>query len=175
MASIAGAFSEAYAKRRKRSPLEIGLSTGVLIVAIVVCVLLIKLFQPDQILLFLFPVLIIGILVTIHTVRSNPKNKADAKDEHETCMPILERYNEKRNIKHLMSDYHEWWEGEHSNYTRMHDNRKYESALKVLYQVAELPLKGRDHYDFDNYLQKTEPALKEGLAKQRKAQGRQVA
>ena len=100
-------------------------------------------------------------------------------------MPILERYNEKRNIKHLMSDYHEWWEGEHSNYTRMHfaekvivilqDNRKYESALKVLYQVAELPLKGRDHYDFDNYLQKTAPALKEGLAKPRKAQSRQVA
>ena len=77
MASIADAFSEAYAKRRKRSPLEIGLSTGVLVVAIVVCVLLIKLFQPDQILLFLFPVLIIGILVTVHTVRSNPKNKAD--------------------------------------------------------------------------------------------------
>ena len=185
MASIGDAFSEAYAKRRKRSPLEIGLSTGVLVVAIVVCVLLIKLFQPDQILLFLFPVLIIGILVTVHTVRSNPKNKADAKDEHETCMPILERYNEKRNINHLMSDYHEWWGGEHSNYTRMHfaekvimilqDNRKYESALKVLYQVAELPLKGRDRYDFDNYLQKTEPALKEGLAKQRKAQGRQVA
>ena len=100
-------------------------------------------------------------------------------------MPILERYNEKRNIKHLMSDYHEWWGGEHSNYTRMHfaekvimilqDNRKYESALKVLYQVAELPLKGRDRYDFDNYLQKTEPVLKEGLAKQRKAQGKQVA
>ena len=56
MASIGDAFSEAYAKRRKRSPLEIGLSTGVLVVAIVVCVLLIKLFQPDQILLFLFPV-----------------------------------------------------------------------------------------------------------------------
>ena len=57
----------------------------------------------------------------------------------------------------------------------LQDNRKYESALKVLYQVAELPLKGRDRYDFDNYLQKIEPVLKEGLAKQRKAQGRQVA
>ena len=178
MASIMDAFSQARANRRKRSPLEIGLSTGVLIVAIVICVLLIKAFKPDQLLILLFPILIIGILVTIHTVRSNPKNKEDVKDEHETCMPILDRYNEKRDVKRLMRDFDEWWEGEHSNYTRMHfaekiidiliDNKKYEKALKVLYQVAELDLKGRDHYDYDNYLRKVEPILKEGFEKQRK-------
>ncbi|MDD6289566.1 MAG: hypothetical protein PUA57_05185 [Eggerthellales bacterium] len=185
MSSIANAFSTAYANRRKRSPLQVGLSTGMLIVAIVVCVLLMKIFNPDQIFLLLVPVLFIGILFTIRTVKTNPRNKQDVTDEHETCMPILERYNEKRNIKHLMRDYNEWWEGEHSNYTRMHfaekvidilqDNRKYETALRVLYQVAELPLKGRDHYDFDNYLKKAEPILKAGLEKQRKEQGRRMA
>ena len=182
MAGIADAFSQAYANRRKRSPLQVGLSTGALIVAIVICVLLIKTFNPDQILILLFPILIIGILVTIHTVRNNSRNKADVKDEHETCMPILDSYNEKRNVKKLMQDYKLWWEGDHSNYTRMHfaekiidilqDNGKYEKALKVLYQVAELPLKGRDHYDFDNYLRKIEPVLREGYEKQREAQAR---
>ena len=185
MAGFGDAIKQAYAERRKRSPLEIGLRTGILIAAIVVVVLLIKLLKPDQLLILLFPILIIGILVTIHTVRSNPKNKADTKDEHETCMPILERYDEKHDVKRLMRDYDEWWEGDHSNYTRMHfaekiidiliDNKKYEKALKVLYKVAELPLKGRDHYDFDNYLRKTEPVLQEELAKQRKSQGKQVA
>ena len=77
-----------------------------------------------------------------------------------------------------MRDYNEWWEGEHSNYTRMHfaekiidilmDNKKYEKALRVLYQVAELDLKGRDHYDYDNYLKKMEPILKEKIAEQQK-------
>ena len=176
MAGFGDAFKQAYANRRKQSPLQIGLRTGILLVAIVICVLLFKHFQPDQLLIILFPILIIGILVTVHTVRSNPKNKADVKDEHETCMPILERYNEKRDVKKLMRDFDAWWEGDHSNYTRMHfaekvidilqDNKKYEKALRVLYKVAELPLKGRDHYDFDNYLRKTEPILKEELAKQ---------
>ena len=178
MAGIADAFAEARANRQKRSPLEVGLRTGVLIVAIVICVLLIKAFNPDQILLLLFPILIIGILVTIHTVRNNSRNKADVKDEHETCMPILENYNQKRNVKKLMQEFDLWWEGDHSNYTRMHfaekiidilvDNEKYEKALKVLYRVAELPLKGRDHYDYDNYLRKMEPVLKEGYEKQHK-------
>lgn len=181
MAGIADAFSQAYANRRKRSPLETGLRTGVLIVAIVICVLLIKSLEPDHLLILLFPILFIGIMVTVHTVRSNPKNKEDVKDEHETCMPILDSYNEKRNVRKLMHDYELWWEGDHSNYTRMHfaekiinilmDNKKYEKALEVLYQVAGLPLKGRDHYDFDNYLRKTEPLLKEEIAKQREAQG----
>lgn len=185
MSRLTDAFADAYAKRRKKSPLEVGLSTGVLIVAIVICVLLIKHFEPDQLLILLFPILIVGILVTIHTVRSNPKNKADVKDEHETCMPILERYREKKDVKRLMRDYDQWWEGDHSNYTRMHfaakvieilrENRRYEKALKVLYQVAELPLKGRDHYDFDNYLKKIEPILQEELEKQRKAQGKSTA
>ena len=103
--------------------------------------------------MLLFPILIIGILVTIHTVRNNSRNKADVKDEHETCgVPILDNYNQKHNVKKLMHEYDQWWEGEHSNYTRMHfaekiidilmDNKKFEKALKVLYQVAELPLKG---------------------------------
>ena len=185
MAGFMDAFAEARANRQKKSPLEVGLRTGILIVAIVICVLLIKRFQPDQLLLLLFPILIIGILFTVHTVRSNPKNKADVKDEHETCMPILERYSQKKDAKRLMRDFDEWWEGEHSNYTRMHfaakvidileDNKRYEKALKVLYRVAELPLKGRDHYDFDNYLRQKEPVLKEELEKQRKAQGRQTA
>ena len=185
MAGIWDAFAEARANRQKRSPLEVGLRTGILIVAIVICVLLMKQFNPDQMLLVLFPILIIGIMFTVHTVRNNPRNKADVKDEHETCMPILDRYNEKHNVRRLMQDYDEWWEGEHSNYTRMHfaakvieilqDNRKYEKALKVLYQVAELPLKGRDHYDFDNYLNKIEPILKEGLEKQQKSQGVKTA
>ena len=178
MAGMADAFMEARANRKKRSPLEVGLRTGILIVAIVICVLLMKTFQPDQMLILLFPVLIIGIMFTVHTVRNNSRNKADVKDEHETCMPILDRYNEKRDVRKLMRDYDEWWEGEHSNYTRMHfaakiidilqDNGKYERALRVLYQVAELDLKGRDHYDYDNYLRKVEPILKEGLEKQRK-------
>ena len=182
MAGLMDAFAQARANRQKRSPLEIGLRTGLLIVAIVVCVLIIKTFNPDQLLILLFPILIIGILFTVHTVRNNSRNKADVTDEHETCMPILERYNEKRDVKKLLRDFDEWWEGEHSNYTRMHfaekiieileDNRKYEKALKVLYQVAGLPLKGRDHYDFDNYLKHTEPRLKEELEKQRKSQGR---
>lgn len=182
MSSMANAISEAYANRRKRSPLQVGISTGVLIAAIVICVLLMKVFKPDQIFLFLVPVLAIGILFTIRTVKTNPRNKQDVTDEHETCMPILDRYNEKRNVKQLMRDYNEWWEGEHSNYTRMHfaekvidilqENRKYETALKVLYQVAELPLKGRDHYDYDNYLKNAEPLLKANLEKQRKGQGR---
>ena len=182
MAGIGDAISQAYANRRKRSPLETGLRTGGLIVAIVICVLLIKQFNPDQLLILLFPILIIGILFTVHTVRNNSRNKADVQDEHETCMPILDRYNQKRDVKKLMRDYNEWWEGEHSNYTRMHfaekiigilqDNGKYETALKVLYQVAELDLKGRDHYDYDNYLRKAEPILQEGLAKQRKAAGK---
>ncbi|MBQ9003885.1 MAG: hypothetical protein IJ087_18725 [Eggerthellaceae bacterium] len=185
MAGIADAFAEARANRKKRSPLQVGLSTGALIVAIVICVLLMKQFQPDQMLILLFPVLIIGIMFTVHTVRNNSRNKADVTDEHETCMPILDRYNEKHDVKRLMHDYDEWWEGEHSNYTRMHfaakvidilqDKKKYERALEVLYQVAGLPLKGRDHYDFDNYLRKVEPILKEGLAKQRKSQHRQLA
>ena len=178
MAGMADAFMEARANRKKRSPLEVGLRTGILIVAIVICVLLMKTFNPDQMLILLFPVLIIGIMFTVHTVRNNSRNKADVKDEHETCMPILDRYNEKRDVRKLMRDYDEWWEGEHSNYTRMHfaakvidilqDNGKYERALKVLYQVAELDLKGRDHYDYDNYLRKVEPILKEGFEKQRK-------
>ena len=182
MAGIMDAFAQARANRQKKSPLEIGLRTGVLIAAIVVCVLLIKTFKPDQILILLFPILIIGILVTIHTVRSNPKNKADTKDEHETCMPILENYSRKKDVKKLMRDFDEWWEGEHSNYTRMHfaakiieileENKRYEKALKVLYRIAELDLKGRDHYDFDNYLRKKEPILKEELEKQQKVQGR---
>ena len=182
MAGFADAFAQARASRQKKSPLEIGLRTGVLVVAIVICVLLIRTFNPDQILILLFPILIIGILVTIHTVRNNSRNKADVKDEHETCMPILENYNQKKNVKKLMHEYDLWWEGEHSNYTRMHfaekiidilqDNKRYEKALKVLYQVAELPLKGRDHYDFDNYLRKIEPILKEGLENQRKTQGK---
>ena len=182
MSGLADAISEARANRRKRSPLQVGLSTGVLIVAIVICVLLMKQFKPDQFLIVLFPVLIIGIMFTVHTVRNNSRNKEDVKDEHETCMPILDRYSEKRDVKRLMRDYDAWWEGEHSNYTRMHfaekvisileENRKYEKALKVLYQVAGLDLKGRDHYDFDNYLNKIEPILKEELAKQRKSQGR---
>ena len=181
MAGIADAFSQAYANRRKRSPLETGLRTGILIVAIVICVLLIKTLEPDQLLFILFPILFVGVMFTIHTVRSNPQNKADVKDEHETCMPILDSYNEKHNVRKLMHDYELWWEGDHSNYTRMHfaekiinilmDNKKYEKALEVLYQVAGLPLKGRDHYDFDNYLRKTEPLLKEEIAKQREAQG----
>ena len=184
MASFADAFAEARANRKKRSPLQVGLSTGALIVAIVICVLLIKTFNPDQLLILLFPVLIIGIMFTVHTVRNNSRNKADVRDEHETCMPILDRYNEKRDVKKLIRDYDEWWEGEHSNYTRMHfaakvidilqDNGKYERALIVLYQVAELDLKGRDHYDYDNYLRKVEPILKEGLEKQRKSQGQRV-
>jgi len=185
MAGIMDAFAEARANRRKRSPLQVGLSTGALIVAIVICVLLIRTFKPDQLLILLFPILIIGILFTVHTVRSNPKNKADVKDEHETCLPILDRYKEKRDIKRLMRDYDEWWEGEHSNYTRMHfaekivdilqDNKRYEKAIKVLDQVAGLPLKGRDHYDFDNYIKKTYPVLQEEYAKQCKSQGKQVA
>ena len=180
MAGIMDAFAEARANRQKKSPLEIGLRTGILIVAIVVCVLLIKALNPDQLLILLFPILIIGILFTVHTVRSNPKNKADVKDEHDTCMPILERYDQKHDVRKLMHDFDVWWEGDHSNYTRMHfaakvidilqDNGKYEKALKVLYRVAELPLTGRDHYDFDNYLRQTEPILQEGLAKQRAAQ-----
>lgn len=179
MAGLMDAFAEARANRRKRSPLQVGLSTGALIVAIVICVFLIKQFNPDQLLILLFPILIIGILFTVHTVRSNPKNRADVTDEHETCMPILQRYQEKKDVKRLMRDFDAWWEGEHSNYTRMHfaekiidilqDNKRYEKALKVLYQVAGLPLKGRDHYDFDNYLKKIEPILKEGLEKERKA------
>ena len=182
MARFSDAISQAYANRRKRSPLQVGLSTGALIVAIVICVLLIKQFKPDQLLILLFPVLIIGIMFTVHTVRNNSRNKADVTDEHETCMPILDRYSEKHDVKRLIRDYDEWWEGEHSNYTRMHfaekvisilqENRKYEKALKILYQVAGLDLKGRDHYDFDNYLNKIEPILKEELAKQRKSQGR---
>ena len=182
MANFMDAFAEARANRRKRSPLEVGVRTGALIVAIVICVLLMKQFNPDQMLILLFPALIIGIMFTVHTVRNNPRNKADVTDEHETCMPILDRYAEKRDVRKLMRDYDAWWEGEHSNYTRMHfaekvinilqDNKKYETALRVLYQVAELPLKGRDHYDFDNYLRKTDPILKEALEKQRKAQGR---
>ena len=182
MAGFMDAIAEARANRKKRSPLQVGLSTGALIVAIVICVLLIKTFNPDQILILLFPILIIGILVTIHTVRNNSRNKADVTDEHETCMPILDRYNEKKDVKKLMRDYKEWWEGEHSNYTRMHfaekiidilmDNKRYEQAQKVLYQVAELPLKGRDHYDYDNYLRKMDPILKEEIAKQNKAQGK---
>ena len=185
MANLMNAFAEARANRQKRSPLEIGLRTGILVVAIVICVLLMRHFNPDQMLILLFPVLIIGIMFTVHTVRSNPRNKADVKDEHETCMPILDRYNEKRNVRRLMHDYDEWWEGEHSNYTRMHfaekvidilqDNRKYERALKVLYQVAELDLKGRDHYDFDNYLKQAEPILREGYEKQQRSQGKRVA
>lgn len=136
-----------------------------------------KHFQPDRLLLILFPVLIVGILFTVRTVRSNPGNKAAVRDEHETCMPILARYSEKRDVRRLMREYDAWWEGEHSNYTRMHfaekvigilqDNGKYERALKVLYQVAGLPLKGRDRYDFDNYLRAVEPVLKEGFEKQR--------
>ncbi len=182
MAGLMDAFAQARANRQKRSPLEVGLRTGGLIVAIVICVLLIKQFNPDQLLILLFPILIIGILFTVHTVRNNSRNKADVKDEHETCMPILDRYNEKRDVKRLMRDYDAWWEGEHSNYTRMHfaekvidilqDNKRYERALKVLYQVAGLPLKGRDHYDFDNYLRKVEPILKEGYEKQRELQNR---
>lgn len=70
MAGFMDAIAEARANRRKRSPLQIGLSTGLLIAAIVICVLLIKTFNPDQILILLFPVLIVGILVTIHTVRT---------------------------------------------------------------------------------------------------------
>lgn len=185
MAGITDALAEARANRKKRSPLSIGLSTGVLVVAIVICVLLIKRFEPDQLIILLFPVLIIGILVTVHTVRNNSRNKADVTDEHETCMPILERYDEKHDAKRLARDFDAWWEGEHSNYTRMHfaekvidilvDNKRYEKALKVLYKVAELPLKGRDHYDFDNYLKKTEPFLQEELAKQREAQGRRAS
>ncbi len=181
MSGFADAFKEARANRRKRSPLQVGLSTGVLIVAIVICVLLMRHFQPDQFLILLFPVLIIGIMFTVHTVRNNSRNKADVTDEHETCLPILDRYDEKHDVKRLVRDYKAWWQGEHSNYTRMHfaaqvidilqDNKKYEQALKVLYQVAELPLKGRDHYDYDNYLRQVEPILKEGLEKQRKAQG----
>ena len=182
MAGLMDAFAEARASRQKRSPLEVGLRTGGLIVAIVICVLLIKQFNPNQLLILLFPILIIGILFTVHTVRNNSRNKADVTDEHETCMPILDRYNEKRDVKRLMRDYDAWWEGEHSNYTRMHfaakiieilqDNKRYERALKVLYQVAELDLKGRDHYDFDNYLRKVEPILKEGFEKQQKLQNR---
>ena len=53
------AFAEARANRQKRSPLQVGLSTGALLVAIVVCVLLIKALNPDQILILLFPILII--------------------------------------------------------------------------------------------------------------------
>ena len=185
MARLTDAFMEARENRNKRSPLEVGLRTGVLIVAIVICVLLIKQFNPDQMLILLFPVLIVGIMFTVHTVRNNSRNKADVADEHETCMPILDRYSEKRDVRKLMRDYDEWWEGEHSNYTRMHfaakvidilqDNKKYERALKVLYQVAELDLKGRDHYDYDNYLREVEPILKEGLEKQHKSQGMQSA
>ena len=182
MAGILDAFAQARASRQKKSPLEVGLRTGILIVAIVICVLLIRTFKPDQLLILLFPILIIGILFTVHTVRSNPKNKADVQDEHETCMPILESYRQKKDVKRLMRDFDEWWESDHSNYTRMHfaekiidiliDNGKYEKALTVLYQVAGLPLKGRDHYDFDNYLRKIEPTLKEGLEKQREAQAK---
>ena len=182
MAGIMDAFAQARASRQKKSPLEVGLRTGILSGAIVICVLLIRTFKPDQLLILLFPILIIGILFTVHTVRSNPKNKADVQDEHETCMPILESYRQKKDVKRLMRDFDEWWEGDHSNYTRMHfaekiidilqDNKRYEKALKVLYQVAELPLKGRDHYDFDNYLRKIEPILKEGLENQRKTQGK---
>ena len=185
MAGIMDAFAEARANRRKRTPLQVGLSTGALIVAIVICVLLMRILNPNQLLILLFPILIVGILFTVHTVRSNPKNMADVKDEHETCMPILERYNEKRDIKRLMRDYDAWWEGEHSNYTRMHfavkivdilrENKRYEKAIKVLDQAATLPLKGRDHYDFDNYLRKVYPALKEDLEKQRGARGGQAA
>jgi len=182
MSKFTDAISQAYAERRKRSPLEVGLRTGFLIVAIVVCVLLIKAFNPDQILLLLLPVLAVGILFTVHTVRNNSRNKADVTDEHETCMPILDRYDEKRDVRKLMRDFDEWWDGEHSNYTRMHfaekvigilmDNGKYEKAQRTLYRVAELDLKGRDHYDYDNYLRKMDPVLKEQIAKQRKSQGR---
>ena len=185
MAGFKDAFLEARANRRKRSPLQVGLSTGALICAIVICVLLMRHFKPDQMLILLFPVLIIGIMFTIHTVRNNSRNKADVTDEHETCMPILDKYNEKHDVRRLMRDYKEWWEGDHSNYTRMHfaakiidilqDNKRYEKALEVLYQVAGLPLKGRDHYDFDKYLNQVEPILKEGLAKQKKLQGKQLA
>ena len=55
------------------------------------------------------------------------------------------------------------------------DNKKYEQAQKVLYQVAGLSFKGRDHYDFDNYLGKMDPLLKEQIAKQRKARGQRAS
>lgn len=182
MAGMMDVFAQARANRRKRSPVQVGLSTGALIVAIVVCVLLIRAFNPDQLLILLFPVLIVGILVTVHTVRNNSRNAADVADEHDTCMPILERYDQKRDVRKLARDFDEWWEGEHSNYTRMHfaekvidilmDNKRYEKAQSVLYKVAGLSLKGRDHYDFDNYLRKMDPVLKEEIAKQRKAHGK---
>ena len=71
MAGIMDAFAQARASRQKKSPLEVGLRTGILIVAIVICVLLIRTFKPDQLLILLFPILIIGILFTVHTVRRN--------------------------------------------------------------------------------------------------------
>ena len=171
--------------RRGRTIKQTVMSTGILIAAIIAAVFVLKYFNTDMTFIAILAVFVLGIMFTIRIVRKNPTNKADVKDEHETCMPILDKYAEKQNLQQLMRDYKKWWEGEHSNYTRMHfaekiidiliDKKRYETALRVLYQVAELPLKGRDHYDFDNYLQKMDPYLRKHMEEQQKIKDKQLA
>lgn len=166
------------APRPKRSPLRVGITTGILIVVAVGLAVFSTHFNIDQRFFIMALLLLVGVLVLSQVIRRNPQNAQEAKDETETCLPIMESYRKHKSIDKLMNDYTEWKSGDHTTYTRMHFAEKiidelrnaeqYERALQVLYEVGTLPFKARDHYDYDNYRAKCEAELLEAIKNQKK-------
>lgn len=165
--------------RPKRSPLRIGLTSGIFISAAIILAVISTHIGIDQSLFILFLLLIVGVFILFMAVRRNPTNVKEEKDEAETCDPIIEAYNKSKSLDTLMSDFTNWKKGEHSTYTRMHfaekiidilrENGEYETALTTLYEVGQLPLKAREHYDYDKYRTACEAELKEAIAAQKRS------
>lgn len=167
-------------QRQKRSPLRIGLSSGLFIAAAILLAVVSTQIAIDQRLFIMVLLLLVGVFVLLQMVRHTPKNKQEAQDEAETCIPILGSFHKSKSVEKLMDDYSDWKKGHHTTYTRMHfaeqiinelsDVHEYDIALSVLYEVGTLPLKAREHYDYDKYRSTCEAQLLRAI-ETRKAQG----
>lgn len=164
--------------RPKRSPLRIGLSSGIFIAVAILVALIATQVDIDRRVFVLALVLFAGLFIIVQVVARNPKNKQDVTDEAETCAPIIKAYRKSKSVDKLMSDYATWKTGEHSTYTRMHfgeqiiaelrDVERYDIALNTLYDMGTLPFKSREHYDYDKYRTACEAELLAAIAAQEK-------
>ncbi|MGI6217354.1 MAG: hypothetical protein ACOYIK_07050 [Coriobacteriales bacterium] len=163
-----------------KSALSIGIRAGILLGICIVAAVVLQYLDIDQMFFWMVLIVVVGIIIMVMASRAIPRNKKDEEDERNTCFPIIEDYKRHKSINKLMEQYEEWKKGDHSTYTRMHfaeviinylqDAKKYEQALSVLYEVGELPLKNREHYDYDIYREKEEKALLEAIEKRKKVQ-----
>lgn len=162
--------------------LRAGLAASGFITAIIVVIAICFVFKIDMatvgIWLAIGILVVVGIPLLIFVVRGTTKENKDIRDENETCQPIMRNYWRTHNTKRLVSDYEEWTRGEHSSYSRVHfgaevigelqDAKQYEEALRLLDELAEVNMTGRERYDYDTYREQARPQLLEGIEKEKK-------